>query len=135
MAGALTSEARGGAGRMFLGEHQHNLDVKGRITLPARFRELLGTDAVLSKGKDGCLSLHRREEYLVIAAEQRELMKRGETERTMARSLFAGAVNVMVKVACVPVTTLVGEIVNVPLPLTAAAGLITRLRPPDVEVV
>ena len=95
MAETLTSEARGGAGRMFLGEHQHNLDAKGRITLPARFRELLGTDAVLSKGKDGCLSLHRREEYEVIAAGQRELMKRGETERTMARSLFAGATSVV----------------------------------------
>jgi mraZ protein len=76
---------------MFLGEHQHNLDAKGRITLPARFRELLGTDAVLSRGKDGCLSLHRREEWEVIAAGQRELMKRGAQERTMARSFFAGA--------------------------------------------
>jgi MraZ protein len=76
---------------MFLGEHQHNLDPKGRITLPARFRELLGTDAVLCRGKDGCLSLHRREEWEVIAAGQRELMKRGATERTMARSFFAGA--------------------------------------------
>ena len=50
-----------------------------------------GSDAVLSRGKDGCLSLHRREEWDVIAAGQRELMKRGETERTMARSFFAGA--------------------------------------------
>ena len=80
---------------MFLGEHQHNLDAKGRVTLPVRFRELLGSDAVLSRGKDGCLSLHRREEYEVIAAGQRELMKRGETERTMARSLFAGATAVV----------------------------------------
>jgi MraZ protein len=39
--------------------------------------------------------LHRREEYEVIAAGQRELMKRGETERTMARSLFAGATSVV----------------------------------------
>lgn len=76
---------------MFLGEHQHNLDAKGRVTLPVRFRELLGSDAVLSRGKDGCLSLHRRAEWDVIAAGQRELMKRGETERTMARSFFAGA--------------------------------------------
>ena len=29
---------------MFLGEHQHNLDAKGRVTLPARFRELLTDD-------------------------------------------------------------------------------------------
>lgn len=76
---------------MFLGEHQHNLDAKGRVTLPVRFRELLGSDAVLSRGKDGCLSLHRRAEWDVIAAGQRELMKRGTTERTMARSFFAGA--------------------------------------------
>jgi MraZ protein len=79
---------------MFLGEHQHNLDAKGRITLPARFRELLGSDAVLSQGKDGCLSLHRREEWESIAAGHRELMKRGATERTMARSFFAAATTV-----------------------------------------
>jgi MraZ protein len=76
---------------MFLGEHQHNLDAKGRITLPARFREALGTDGFLSRGKDGCLALHRSEEWEVIAAGQRELMKRGAQERTMARSFFAGA--------------------------------------------
>ena len=76
---------------MFLGEHQHNLDAKGRVTLPARFRELLGSDAVLSRGKDGCLSLHRRVEWEVIASGQRELMRRGETERTMARSFFSAA--------------------------------------------
>ncbi|MDQ1532738.1 MAG: transcriptional regulator MraZ [Actinomycetota bacterium] len=76
---------------MFLGEHQHNLDAKGRVTLPARFRELLGSDAVLSRGKDGCLSLHRRAEWEVIAAGQRELMRRGATERTMARSFFSAA--------------------------------------------
>ena len=80
---------------MFLGEHQHNLDAKGRVTLPVRFRELLGSDAVLSGGKDGCLSLHRREEYEVIAAGQRELMKRGVTERTMARAFFARATPVV----------------------------------------
>jgi MraZ protein len=79
---------------MFLGEHQHNLDAKGRITLPARFREALGSDAFLSRGKDGCLALRRSEEWEVIAAKQRELMERGAQERTMARSFFAGATNV-----------------------------------------
>ena len=48
---------------------------------------------------------------------------------------FAGAVNVMVNVVWVPVTTELGEIVNVPLPLMATAGLTTRLRPDDVEPV
>ena len=79
---------------MFLGEHQHNLDAKGRITLPARFREALGSDAVLCRGKDGCLALYRGEEWEVIAAGQRDLMKRGATERTMARSFFSAATTV-----------------------------------------
>jgi MraZ protein len=80
---------------MFLGEHQHNLDAKGRITLPARFRELLGSGAVLSGGKDGCLSLYPHAEWEVIADRQRELMTRGETERTMARAFFARASEVV----------------------------------------
>ncbi|MCD8020714.1 MAG: division/cell wall cluster transcriptional repressor MraZ [Clostridiales bacterium] len=40
---------------MFQGEFQHGLDAKGRLILPVRIREELGTQFVLTKGLDGCL--------------------------------------------------------------------------------
>lgn len=40
---------------MFLGEFSHNLDEKGRLTLPARWRELLGERVVITRGVERCL--------------------------------------------------------------------------------
>lgn len=40
---------------MFLGEYSHNLDDKGRLTLPARMRELLGVSVVVTRGLERCL--------------------------------------------------------------------------------
>ncbi len=43
---------------MFLGEHEHTIDAKGRLAIPARFRSLLGDGAVISKGMGTCLSIY-----------------------------------------------------------------------------
>jgi MraZ protein len=40
---------------MFLGQFQHNLDDKGRLMIPARFRELLAAGAFITQGFDRCL--------------------------------------------------------------------------------
>ena len=40
---------------MFLGQFQHNLDDKGRLMIPARFRELLDGRAYITQGFDRCL--------------------------------------------------------------------------------
>ncbi len=40
---------------MFLGQFQHNLDDKGRLMIPARFRELLEGGAYITQGFDKCL--------------------------------------------------------------------------------
>ena len=40
---------------MFLGQYQHSLDEKGRLTIPARFRELLDGGAYVTQGLDQCL--------------------------------------------------------------------------------
>ncbi len=41
--------------QVFQGEYEHGLDTKGRLILPVRIREELGTQFVLTKGLDGCL--------------------------------------------------------------------------------
>ena len=40
---------------MFFGEYEHNIDDKGRLIIPSKFREALGKDFVITKGLDCCL--------------------------------------------------------------------------------
>lgn len=40
---------------MFMGEYSHTIDEKGRLIIPARFREGLGNEFVVTRGMDGCL--------------------------------------------------------------------------------
>ena len=79
---------------MFLGEHQHSLDAKGRVILPARFRDQLEGGAVMAKALDGCLAVYPVEEFHRVAANLREARSRGATERQAARSYFSGAVEI-----------------------------------------
>ena len=79
---------------MFLGEHQHSLDAKGRVILPARFRDQLEGGAVMAKSLDGCLAVYPVEEFHRVAANLREARVRGATERQAARSYFSGAVEI-----------------------------------------
>ena len=79
---------------MFLGEYQHSLDAKGRVILPARFRDQLEGGAVMAKALDGCLAVYPVEEFHRVAANLREARARGATERQAARTYFAGAVEI-----------------------------------------
>ncbi|HLG00334.1 MAG TPA: division/cell wall cluster transcriptional repressor MraZ [Acidimicrobiia bacterium] len=79
---------------MFLGEFQHNLDDKGRVILPAKFRDGLGHGAVIAKGRDKCLAVYPPDEWEAVATRTRELARGGPRERAAARSLFAGAMEV-----------------------------------------
>ncbi len=76
---------------MFLGEHQHSLDAKGRVILPARFREQLEGGAVIAKALDGCLAVYPIAEFERLAQRLREARERGSRERQAARTFFAGA--------------------------------------------
>jgi MraZ protein len=80
---------------MFLGEHQHSLDAKGRVILPARFRDQLEHGAVMAKALDGCLAVYPMEEFQRVAEKARELAQRGPRERQAARALAAGAVEIV----------------------------------------
>ncbi len=76
---------------MFLGEHQHALDTKGRLTIPARFREKLGERFVATKGFDNCIFLYPIDEWQIIEGKLRNLpMTRADT-RSFVRFFFSGA--------------------------------------------
>jgi MraZ protein len=76
---------------MFLGEFQHSLDAKGRVILPAKFRDQLANGAYVTKGQGGCLSVYTPEEFDDVATHIREQSKRGRRELDAARSFFGGA--------------------------------------------
>ena len=48
---------------MLMGEYQHNMDLKGRVTVPSKFREDLGDKFYVSKGLDGCLFVLSSEQW------------------------------------------------------------------------
>jgi MraZ protein len=80
---------------MFLGEHQHSLDAKGRVILPARFRDQLEGGAVMAKSLDGCLAVYPTAEFVDrVAQKLQEARVRGARERQAARTFFAGAVEI-----------------------------------------
>ena len=70
---------------MFLGEFQHSLDAKGRVILPAKFREQLAAGAIITKGRGRCLAVYTAEEFEDVANQVREVSKRGPRSVDAAR--------------------------------------------------
>lgn len=76
---------------MFLGEYQHSLDNKGRLTLPARFRADLGDAFVATKGMDNCLFIYPLSEWKVIEQKMRTLPITSSDARAFVRFFLSGA--------------------------------------------
>ncbi|MBO5136120.1 MAG: division/cell wall cluster transcriptional repressor MraZ [Clostridia bacterium] len=54
---------------MLLGTYEHNMDAKGRVSIPAKFRDDLGSTFVISYGLDHCLYVYSMEEWTKFADE------------------------------------------------------------------
>jgi MraZ protein len=77
-----------------LGTHSYQLDPKGRISLPARFREVLADGAVLTLGQDGCLFCFPRVEWNARSSEVRAAPLSDPEGRAYARMFFGKAESV-----------------------------------------
>jgi MraZ protein len=77
---------------MFLGEFQHALDAKGRVILPAKFRDQLESGGFVTSEVDGCLAIWTTEEFQVKAADIKERGRTGPAGRDQLRAFFSGAV-------------------------------------------
>ncbi len=75
---------------MFLGTHYPKLDDKGRLTLPAKFREPLAGGLMITKGQDHCLYVFPRDEFEQMARKVAEAPFTNESVRAYQRYLFAG---------------------------------------------
>jgi MraZ protein len=76
---------------MFLGQYEHTIDAKGRLTIPAKFRSDLASGAVVTRGIDRCLFLFPMAEFETLATRIRELPITQEQAREFRRQMFADA--------------------------------------------
>ena len=76
---------------MLMGEFQHNLDAKGRLFMPVKLREALGTKFVLTKGLDGCLFVYDLEQWRLLEAKLNSLPMTRKGARDFNRFFFGGA--------------------------------------------
>ncbi len=76
---------------MFMGEYAHNIDKKGRIIIPAKFREELGDKVVITRGLDGCLSVYTMEQWEEIYEQLLKLPTTKKEARMYVRMMTSKA--------------------------------------------
>lgn len=74
-----------------MGEYQHSIDDKGRMIIPVKFRELLGTSFVVTRGLDHCLFAYPREEWALLEQKLKSLPLMKSDARAFTRFFFSGA--------------------------------------------
>lgn len=79
---------------MFLGEYKHSMDKKGRIAIPAKFRDKLGRGAIITRGIDKCLFVFPKNEWNKLAKKLMELPISQARSRAFVRLMLSGAADV-----------------------------------------
>ena len=78
---------------MFLGEHEHTIDEKNRLTLPARFRESFPDGLFVTRGMDGCLYAYARVDWeRLVTTQLGSLNLLSQDDRMIQRYFFSAAV-------------------------------------------
>lgn len=81
---------------MFMGEHVHTIDLKGRIIIPAKFREHLNDGFILTRGMDGCLFGYPPQEWIQFEEKLKKLSIAKKDARAFTRFFFSGATEVKI---------------------------------------
>lgn len=81
---------------MFIGEYSHNLDEKGRLAIPVKFRSELKKGGVVTRGLDNCLFFYTKAEWEKLAEKLSTLPISQSNSRAFARLMLAGAMDVEV---------------------------------------
>ena len=76
---------------MFMGEYNHTIDAKGRLIVPAKFREILGDNFIVTKGLDGCLFVYPNDEWTRFEEKLKSLPLSNKNARQFTRFFLAGA--------------------------------------------
>lgn len=97
-----------------MGEYHHNIDHKGRLIVPSKFREQLGEQFVLTRGLDQCLFGYPLDEWKLLEEKLKALPLTKKDARAFTRFFFSGATECELDKQ--------GRI-NIPSPLTGYAQL------------
>ena len=76
---------------MFLGTHSPRLDDKGRLFLPAKFRERLATGLVVTRGQERCLYVFPMDEFVKVTQQMQEAPTTNRAVRDYIRVFLSGA--------------------------------------------
>jgi len=76
---------------MFMGEFQHSVDAKGRLIIPAKFRDGLGERFVTTRGLENCLFVFSEKEWEAFGEKLKQLPMASGNARQFTRLLFSGA--------------------------------------------
>ena len=79
---------------MFIGQYEHHLEEKGRLSIPKKFRSQLSDGAVISQGLDGCLFLYPKASLELLIQKLSRLPLTSTDARGFTRSLSYGAAEV-----------------------------------------
>ena len=79
---------------MLAGQYQHQLDHKGRVAVPKKFRSILVGGGLLTRGLDGCLFLYSQDTWNGLAEKLRKLPLTGRDARAFSRFLLGSAAEV-----------------------------------------
>jgi MraZ protein len=74
-----------------MGEFHHNIDEKGRLILPAKFREELGEEFVITRGLEECLFVYSKDEWAKITSRLNNLPFTKKDARSFMRFFLSGA--------------------------------------------
>jgi len=79
---------------MLMGEYHHNIDDKGRLTIPSKFREDLGDKFVITRGLENCLFAYSENDFQKIVAELQQIPFTKRDARQFMRFFLSGATTV-----------------------------------------
>lgn len=76
---------------MLIGEYHHSIDEKGRLIIPSKFREEIGSSFIVTRGLDGCLFVYSLVEWERIVAKLKKLPFTKKDARTFTRFFLSSA--------------------------------------------
>ena len=76
---------------MLIGEYEHTIDAKGRVSMPSKLRRDMGEAFIVTKGLDGCLFAFSQEEWMNFETKLKALPLSDKNARNFVRFFLAGA--------------------------------------------
>ncbi len=76
---------------VFMGEYAHNIDKKGRMIIPAKFREELDMKVIITRGLDGCLNAYTKQQWEIIYDQLLKLPTTKKDARMFVRMMTSKA--------------------------------------------